>query len=285
MKMGRADGSTCWVSASCDLIRVGGEPCYLGIIQDITERKQAEEAQQNLAHASRLALIGELTASIAHEINQPLGAILSNAEAAEMMLSQAEPPLDQVRAILSDIRKDDLRASEVIKGVRALVSKRSGESQPLDLRVIVTDVLALLRPDAERRGVKLVSTIVAPTPRLHGNRVQLEQVLLNLFLNGMEAMAGTPPEKRRIEVQATNDHSRHIEISVKDAGHGIPPDEIPRIFDSFFTTKEHGMGLGLAMVRSIIELHGGHISAENNPDGGATFRFQLPLDKVPETEP
>jgi PAS domain S-box-containing protein len=285
MKMARADGTACWVSASSEPIQVGGEPCYLGIIQDITERKQAEEARQNLAHASRLALIGELTASIAHEINQPLGAILSNAEAAEMMLNQPTPPLEQLRAILSDIRKDDLRASQVIKGVRALVSKREHETAPLDLPVLVTGVLALIRPDAERRGVKLVSEIAVPAARIYGDRVQLEQVLLNLFLNGMEAMTETPAEKRRLTVRTSNNRGRHVEISVADGGHGIPPDRMPRIFDSFFTTKAQGMGLGLALVRSIVELHGGRIAAENNPDGGATFRFQLPTDKISTPEP
>lgn len=280
LQLHRADGSPRWVSVSCELINPGGEACYLGIIQDITERKEMEEAQQNLAHATRLALIGELTASIAHEINQPLGAILSNAEAAEMMLSHATPPLDQVRAILSDIRKDDLRASEVIKGVRALVAKRQHESHPLDLRAMVGEVFSLIRPDAQRRGVTLASDLAETPPGLVGDRIQMEQALLNLVLNGMDAMEETPVENRRLLIRSSNNGGRAVEISISDTGHGIPPERLPRIFDSFFTTKERGMGLGLAMVRSIIELHRGRITAENNPGGGATFRFSLPVDTL-----
>ncbi|MEZ0259018.1 MAG: PAS domain S-box protein, partial [Chthoniobacter sp.] len=285
LQLHRGDGTPCWVSVSCELINPGGEPCYLGIIQDITERKRVDEAWQSVAHATRLALIGELTASIAHEINQPLGAILSNAEAAEMMLNQPTPPLDQVRAILSDIRKDDLRASEVIKGVRALVSKRKHEAHPLDLQVIVGEVLSLIRPDALRRGVKLVSEIAETPPGLLGDRIQMQQVMLNLILNGMDAMNTTAAENRCLRIRSSNDSGRTVEVSVADTGHGIPPERLPRIFDSFFTTKEHGMGLGLAMVRSIIELHRGHVTAENNSEGGATFRFRLPIDTVSEGSP
>lgn len=280
LQLHRADGTPCWVSVSYELINLGGEPCYLGIIQDITERKRVEEAWRNVAHSSRLALIGELTASIAHEINQPLGAILSNAEAAEMMLNQPTPPLDQVRVILGDIRRDDLRASEVIRGVRALVSKRKPESQPLDLQAIVGEVLSLVRPDALRRGVKLMSEIAETPPGLLGDRIQIEQVLLNLVLNGMDAMSATPVGNRLLRIRSSNEGVRGVEVSVSDTGHGIPPDRLPRIFESFFTTKEHGMGLGLAMVRSIVELHRGHLTAENNPEGGATFRFSLPVDRV-----
>lgn len=284
LQIRRGGGEACWVSVSCERIDLGGEPCLIGILQDITERKQVEESRQNLAHATRLALLGELTASIAHEINQPLGAILSNADAGEMLLSLAEPPLEELRAILGDIRKDDLRASEVIQRVRALLSKRPIETHPLDLNSILAEVLRLIALDAQRRGVKLVCELADPLPRIHGDLVHLQQVLLNLLLNGMDAMSDTPAPRRQLIIRSASDGAHWVEASVADAGHGIPAAELPLIFDSFFTTKEHGMGLGLAMVRSIVELHRGQITVDNNANGGATFRIRLPVNDTLEAE-
>jgi signal transduction histidine kinase len=247
---------------------------------ETAERKIAEDglvrAQAEAAHASRLALVGELTASIAHELNQPLGAILSNSDAAELLLESAGPQLDDIRQILADIRRDDLRASEVIKHLRALLRKREVELLPLDLNEVVADALRLVDGESRRRGIEVETELSAVLPAVRGDKTQLQQVLLNLVLNGMEAMAESSAAKRRLTVQTAGDPNEEAEVAVTDTGPGISPDRLPRLFDAFFTTKEYGMGLGLSIARSIIESHGGRIWAEKNTDGGAVFRFTLP---------
>jgi C4-dicarboxylate-specific signal transduction histidine kinase len=247
---------------------------------ETAERKIAEDglvrAQAEAAHASRLALVGELTASIAHELNQPLGAILSNSDAAELLLESAGPQLDDIRQILADIRRDDLRASEVIKHLRALLRKREVELLPLDLNEVVADALRLVDGESRRRGIEVETELSAVLPAVRGDKTQLQQVLLNLVLNGMEAMAESSAAKRRLTVQTAGDPNEEAEVAVTDTGPGISPDRLPRLFDAFFTTKEYGMGLGLSIARSIIESHGGRIWAEKNTDGGAAFRFTLP---------
>jgi two-component system, LuxR family, sensor kinase FixL len=245
------------------------------VVQDITERIRAEEVQQALFHASRLAIVGELTASIAHEINQPLGAILSNADAAEMLLASTPASLDEVRQILDDIRKDDLRASEVIRRLRTLLRKRELEMQPLDLNELTSEVLTLVRSEALRRGVTVDTDLAVHLPAVRGDKVHLQQVLLNLVLNGMEAMADIS-EAKRLTVRTVLRANGCVEISVTDAGTGIPPDTLRRLFDPFFSTKREGMGVGLSIARSLVEAHRGRIWAENNVSGGATFRFTVP---------
>jgi signal transduction histidine kinase len=238
--------------------------------------EQAEQAQRAvLAHAARLAMAGELTGAIAHEINQPLSAILSNAEAAELMLAAEPPPIDEVRHILADIRSDDLRASEVIRHLRSLLAKHAPEMKPLDFNALAADILHFLAVEASRRGVAL-DTDFRELPPVYGDRVQLQQALLNLILNAMDAMADTPEAQRRITVRTAVNGSGGVEVAVSDAGHGIPAERLPNIFDSFTTSKKDGMGLGLSIARSIVEAHGGKIRAENNADKGATFRFTLP---------
>jgi PAS domain S-box-containing protein len=250
---------------------------FQAVGRDITERKRAEEAMQHLAHAARLAAVGELTASIAHEINQPLGAILSNTEAAELLLETGSGSLDKVRAILADIRKDDLRASEIIRRVRALLRKRELLMLPLDINEVAGEVGRLVAANASRRSVALETEFAPGLPAVRGDRVHLQQVLLNLLLNAIDAMADTPAAERRIVVRTAPDGGRSVRVSISDRGHGVPPDKLPRIFDAFVTTKEHGLGLGLALARSIVEAHGGRIEAANNPGGGATFAFVLPV--------
>ena len=240
--------------------------------------KEAEEARLELAHASRLSLVGELTASIAHEINQPLGAILSNADAAEMLLESESPALGQVREILSDIRKDDLRASEVIRRMRALLRKREMESQPVDLNEVSSDVMLLVRAESRSRGVLLEFAPADDLPLVRGDKVHLQQVLLNLVFNGMEAMADMPGAKR-VTVNITINGNGSAEVAVGDTGPGIRPDLLHRLFDPFFSTKKEGMGLGLSIARSLVEAHGGTIRAENNREKGATFRFTLPTGR------
>jgi PAS domain S-box-containing protein len=250
---------------------------YQAVGRDITERKHVEEAMQGLSHVGRLAVVGELTGSIAHELSQPLSAILMNAAAADKQLQSASPSLEELRAILADIQSDDLRATEVIRRMRALLRKRELVLSPLRVNELAAEVVLMVAADARRRRITMETALSSTLADTRGDRVHLQQVLLNLILNGMEAMEGTPEERRRLIVRTGPDGSRSVKVSVIDAGDGIPADRLPRVFESFFTTKEGGMGLGLAIARSIVDLHGGHIWAENNPGGGAAFHFTLPV--------
>lgn len=234
---------------------------------------EVQRQRSALAHASALAVVGELTASIAHEINQPLGAILSNTDAAELLL-EAGAPHESIRQIMEDIRKDDRRASDVIQRLRALLRKHEIEARPFDLNEAIADALRVVRADAERRRVAIDAEFAA-LPSVRGDRTHIQQVLLNLIVNGMDAMVDTHVTRRRLVVRTAR-AGGDLEVSVTDAGPGIPPERMPKLFESFFTTKQSGMGLGLSIARSIVEAHGGRIRAENNPGGGATFRFTLP---------
>jgi len=248
---------------------------YVGSAMDITERRRAEEVKRNLAHMSRLAVLGELTALLAHEVNQPLAAILSNADAANILLRSDQPPLDEIREIIADIRTSDLRADEVIRRVRALMRKREIELRPIDLDHTVSDVLRFVAGDAMQRRVRIRRE--APPRRLPpvlGDNIHLQQVLLNLIVNAMDAMADTPEAAREICVE-TREVGGAVEVAVRDSGPGIPPDKIGSLFESFVTTKKDGMGLGLSVARAIIESHGGRIWAEDDAGSGATFRFSL----------
>lgn len=246
------------------------------VVQNRRRRRAELDAQRQrveLAHALRLTVVGELTASIAHEINQPLGAILSYAEAAEILTADT-PGLDQVRKILAEIRHEDLRASDVIQHVRTLANKVTPEMLPVDVNDVVQDACHLMQHDAARRQIELATEVSPHRLAVKGVRVQLQQVVLNLILNGMEAMAETT-KARRVLVRTARDGGE-VQVAVIDAGPGLDPAALPRLFESSFTTKREGMGLGLSIARSIVEAHGGRIWAENNPTGGATFRIALP---------
>jgi signal transduction histidine kinase len=233
-----------------------------------------------LAKASRLALAGELTASIAHEINQPLGAILANAGAAESMLRLGSSNNVGLLQILGDIRKDDLRASEIIRRVRGLVTKREIECAPVDVNAIVEGVASLLRVDAARREVAIETGLAPALTEVLADRVQLEQALVNLCVNAMDAMSDAPVNRRCLVLRTRVLTDGRVEIDVMDNGPGITAEQLPRLFDSFFTTKTHGMGLGLSITRSIVEAHGGTLKAENRRRGGACFSFDLPAGRT-----
>ncbi len=271
------DGSICWQHWAFHAIfnADGQVDEFQAIGHDITDRKRAEEATRNLAHATRLAVVGELTAMIAHEVNQPLCAILSNAEAAETLLTLKEPPLPEVGRILAEICKEDLRASEVIRRIRGLVRNRDIQMQPLDLNEVASGVLQLVASDAKRRRVHLRSELTSGLPLVSADRTHIEQVLLNLIVNGMDAMQNTRESARELTVATRRNGDDTVEVGVSDRGSGIPTDKMSRIFESFFTTKPDGMGLGLPIARSIIEAHRGRIWAESSPGGGATFRFTV----------
>jgi len=278
------DGGLRWISshgqvefdATIQPIRIRGAS------RDITLHKLAEQETQLLrrevAHVGRVTMMGQLASALAHEINQPLGAILRNAEAAELFMQDASPDLEEIRAIVADIRKDDQRAGAVIDRMRGLLKRQPLDTRPLDVGELVGDVGALVRADAATRQVRLVVDVPGDLPPIRGDRVHLQQVLLNVVLNGMDALNGSCGE-RRISVIASLNGVETVEIAVSDTGSGIPTDKLAHVFDPFFTTKPSGMGMGLPISRTIIEAHGGRLWAENNSSGGATFRFTLPIEE------
>lgn len=274
------DGGTRILSLSTELITLHDEPCFIIVAKDVTDRHEVETARQRLAQTSRLALLGEMTASIAHEVNQPLGAILSNAEAAEMLLEKPVPPLTEVKQILADIRRDDLRASEVILRVRAFVGRREVQRVSVDLNELLEGALKMITREAERHGVTLSHDLAIDLPEIFADPVQLEQVILNLLINAKDAMSDTPVASRRIVVRSARRGGDAVEVSVEDSGPGIPDDKLETVFDSFHTTKDGGMGLGLSLARSIAEAHGGSLFAEKNTSTGSVFRLILPV-KIP----
>ncbi len=247
------------------------------------EREQAEEAlrqaQADLAHVSRVTTMGELTASIAHEVNQPLTAVVNNANACLDLLPKGAPNVAEVREALAEIIDDADRASAVILHVRQLAKRAPIEKSLLDLRDVVKDVLALARYESAARRVTIHTDLPEDLPSVSGDRVQLQQVLLNLVMNGMDAMNTVEESKRVLTICGrleTRDGMRAASLRVQDSGTGFKPEEMDRLFEAFYTTKPQGMGMGLAISRSIIEAHGGRLWAEPNQGPGATFLFSLP---------
>jgi PAS domain S-box-containing protein len=279
----RKDGSEFLVEIGLNPIQTVEGILVLTAIVDITERKRVElelqRQREELAHVTRVSTVGELTTSVAHELNQPLGAILSNAEAAEMFLQADPPALDEVREILADIRKDDERASEVIWRMRSLLRKHELAPQSIEINDAVKEVLKLLSFDASARKVAMKFERTAGLPRVWCDPVHFQQVLLNLVLNGMDAMAGLPEEERQVIVRTGPGDNGTVKIAVADSGPGIPVDRLPKLFEPFFTTKKEGLGMGLSIARTIVEAHHGQIWAENNSGIGATFYFTVPVDE------
>ena len=249
--------------------------------RDVTERSRAEEelraARRDLVHASRLALVGELLASVTHEIRQPLTAIVVNASAGLRLLhdNATLDRLEDIREILSDIGDEGRVAAVIIERVRALVRKRPLELQRLDVNEVTREMLRLVGADARRRGIVLNAELAPALPAVDADRVCLQQVMLNLIVNGMDAMDQVQGAARQLSIR-TGHRKDAVEISVSDTGVGIPPERMPKLFDAFFTTKNEGIGLGLAIARSIVEAHRGRIWAEDNGGRGATFRLTVP---------
>jgi len=246
------------------------------------ERKRRGEAElearnriSELAHVHRQATAGELSSSIAHELNQPLGSILTNAETAELILKSAAPDLNEVKEILADIRQDDLRASQVIAHMRSFLKRTPFEPREIDVNDVVRDAFELLALRASSRNVTLDWKRCPRPLRVMADPIQLQQVILNLIVNGMDAVASIP--RGRMVFGRTNVDAGCALISISDSGPGISEKELGEIFEPFFTTKEHGMGIGLSLARTIIRAHKGRIWAENQPEGGAVFRISLPL--------
>lgn len=239
---------------------------------------QADRSRLELRRAMRFAAMGELTASIAHEINQPLGAILSNAEAAEMMLHNGTAKLEDLKAILADIRRDDQRAHNVVSRLRGLLANTAPQMAPLHLHSVIQEVLTLVLPEAKRRGVLLLVSLNAQEDLVRGDPVQLQQVLINLVMNAMDALEGIAGSKQRIHIQ-TNPAQDHLVLSVADNGCGMDEDTQASIFESLFTTKNAGLGMGLSIVRSIVEAHGGTVLVQSRPGDGSVFTVRLPVIK------
>jgi C4-dicarboxylate-specific signal transduction histidine kinase len=251
------------------------------VFANLLSRKQAELELQtlrdDLGHINRVATIGELTTTLAHELNQPLTAILSNAQAAQRLLESSAMDLEEVRAILADIVSDDNRAGAVIHRLHGLLKKGRSEFAKLDVNELMSEVARLVGGDVARHHVSLCLELAPRLPRVRGDRVQLQQVVLNLVLNGLDALRESATSDQTLLLRTATESSAAIRVAVRDSGHGIDPDDAEHIFQAFYTTKSAGLGMGLAIARSIVEVHGGRLAAENNPDGGATFFFTLPI--------
>jgi C4-dicarboxylate-specific signal transduction histidine kinase len=246
------------------------------------ERKRGEaalhQAREELAHVMRVTTLGELAASIAHEINQPLAAIGADANACLNWLAADRPDLEKVREALTAIANDGQRAGAVISRIRALLARSSVAHEPCDLTGVIREVLPLVAPEIGRHGIILETSLAPDLPRVMGDRIQLQQVLLNLLLNAAEAMREVSPERRRMVIRATaddRDDGPWAIVAVEDAGVGFGEAEAPRLFEAFYTTKLGGLGMGLSISRSIIDSHRGRLWATTNPDHGATFHLAL----------
>jgi len=235
-----------------------------------------QKQRVELAHASRLAVAGELTASIAHEINQPLGAVQTSADAADLLLQSGGDRREDLLRIVTRIRRDNMRASDVIRRLRTLLARHEPDRRPFDLNATMNDVATFLRAEARRRDVVLdFSNSARPLPVL-GDQTQIQQVLINLVINAMDATADLDMDRRAVAV-AAEQHGERARITVRDRGHGIAADQAAKLFESFYSTKQTGMGLGLSIARTIVEAHGGRIWAESTPGEGATFFVELPI--------
>lgn len=250
------------------------------IIGNVVARQRAESREEQLrdqlAHAMRIASLGELSATMAHELNQPLAAILSNAQAAQRFLAGGEVDLDELRAILADIVRDDKRAGNVIHNLQAMMRKHPTKREACSLNELIAEVLELLRSEMIGERVELQLSLAGELPAVEVARVEMQQVLVNLLLNAVHAMQGNAPGTRVIELETLVEEGAVL-VRVRDRGIGIPLDRMERIFDPFFSTKSAGLGMGLSICRRIVERHGGRIGASNREDGGAVFSFALPV--------
>lgn len=250
----------------------------IGVI-DISERVQAQamlrQVQAEFAHAARVSMLGELTASIAHEVNQPLAAIATNASAGLRWLNRPEPDVDEVRALTQRIIADAQRAADIISRVRAMAGHKAPESAPISINSVVEEAMLFLAHELQSHSVALKLTLAKDLPPVLADRIQLQQVVVNLAVNAVQAMAQTPVSQRSVTLR-TSFHDGRVHVAVEDSGPGIDAAHQQHLFESFFTTKSNGMGMGLPICRSILETYGGAISASNVESGGAVFSFTLP---------
>jgi len=264
---------------------IEGRPMFVGALQDVTESKVAEEAldraRSELAHVARVSTVSALTASIAHEVNQPLSGIITNAGTCLRMLANDPPDVDGARETARRTLRDGNRASDVITRLRALFSKKEFALEPLDLNDITREVVALSMSDLQRNRVVLQSEFADDLPMITGDRIQLQQVVLNLLRNASDAMGTVHDRPRQLLIRTARDTNDSVRVTVRDAGVGLDLGSKNKLFDAFYTTKAEGMGIGLSVSRSIIERHHGRMWAEPNDGPGATFAFSIPA-AVPE---
>ena len=278
------DGSVKHVHASAHAVADASSGIeFVGAVTDITARKRAEaelhEAQANLAHVTRITALGELAASIAHEVNQPLAAVVTNAAACKRWLDRTPPDLTEARGTLQAIIKDGNWAGEVIQRVRALANKTSDQKAPLDINEVVNEVVSLVQHELVNHRVLLRLDLPPALPLVLGDRIQLQQVVLNFVINAIEAMEPVRDRARELTIRTGLDDAGQIVVVVKDCGVGLATVNAERVFDAFYTTKSGGMGMGLSICRSIVAAHGGRLSASDNAGPGATFQFALPLHR------
>ena len=260
-----------------------GDPVeFVGTVIDITERKRAEEererlrqAQADLAHVNRVTTMGELTASVAHEVNQPIAAAVTNAKTCLRWLTRDQPDLEEARAAAMRIVNDGTRAAEIIKRIRLLFKKGASERELVDVNEVIREMIVLLRGEATQNSIFVRTDLEADTPRVMADRVQLQQVLMNLMLNGIDAMKDADGA-RELVIKSQRSENGNVLVCVSDTGLGLPPQQADQLFNAFFTTKPHGTGMGLSISRSIVESHGGRLWAASNSPRGASFSFTLP---------
>src|SRR5882724_10064228 len=276
----RKDGSEFPVEVGLNPIRTAQGLFVLASVIDITARKQAELKDQlqnmELARVGRVTLMGELAASLAHEVNNPIGAIVTNASAGQRLIAAGKIEIEELKDLLADIVADGHRAREVIQGIRNMVRKSESSRSLILITEVIRDLLRIVRADAVERKVTISAEIDSTTGRVMADPVQLLQVLLNLAMNAFEAMSAIDPDARRLVIRAGRNGDGQVFVSVRDSGPGFPGGIVEQLFEPFFSTKAEGTGMGLAIARSIIEAHGGTLSGENCDDGGALFTVCLP---------
>jgi C4-dicarboxylate-specific signal transduction histidine kinase len=261
-------------------LKSGDTWTFSSFIRDITARKQAEEdlrnAQAELAHVNRVMTMGELAASIAHEVNQPLAAIVASGDSCIAWLANETPNLEKARAAAGRIVHAAAQASDIVRRIRALFKKDTSITTPLEINEVIKETVSLVGGEVQRKGVSLNTELAANLPAVLGDRIQLQQVILNLAINGTEAMTGFKDQPRRLVIQSKLAEPGAVLVSVADTGPGIDPQQTAQLFAPFFTTKPEGLGMGLSISRSIIEAHGGRLWAAANQPRGAAFHFVLP---------